>query len=459
MATSPFKTLALPLTVSAANRGDVTTFDAKLVNGYWEPQEDQTVFVVKRPGMVKTATLSGMGYGLFTWNNDVYSIFGTSLYKNAVLIGTVDTTGGQYTWSSCLGATHKLFFHNASHAYTYDSTNGLVQVTNSAYPGTTVPGAVYLDGTMYVMDGSANIYGSNINDPQTWSSLNMITAQIEPLGGIGLAKQLVYVIAFKPTSVEVFYDQANPTGSPLGTVQGAKVNYGCRHAGSIQDIDGTLCWISTNRSGSVGVMVMEGLKAQQIDTPAIARLLQDLDYTTVYSWQARVGGHRFYVVTVKNGNLTLAYDLVTQRWSQWTDTNGNYVPIVASTYNSAQQVLLQHETDGDIYQFVNTVYQDDGAPIQVDLYTPPWDADTRVGKFASTMYITADQTAGSMLTVSTSDDDYQTWTQPRYVDLGQPNMTLDNMATFSRRAHHFRHVANTPFRLKRVEINVELCSI
>lgn len=447
----------LPLVVSPSNRDETTNKDAKLINGFIEQVSQEEIWVYKRPGLSSyTSASAAAAGGVYNWKGNIYAIWGATLYKdNVAVTGTVDSTGGVYTFSSCLGATQKLFFQNGVKAYTYDPANGIVQVTDVDYPATTVKGQAYLDGTTYVMDSTANIYGSGINDPQSWDPLNKLVAQIEPDGGVFTMKQLVYVVAFKQWSVEIFYDAGNATGSPLGTVQGAKVNVGCRSAESVKELEGTIFWVAQARGGSPSVWMMENLKAQQISTPAIEKLLQQADYTTVYSWTARSAGHKFYVVTLVGSNLTLVFDLTSRRWYQWTDASGNYLPIVSSTFTPDDQPILQHASNGKIYRFDIAYANDDGSLIVWDLYTPNWDGGTRKIKYLHSMDLISDQTSGSILQVRNTDDDYQTYTNFRTVDLGNKRPRLTQCGSFRRRAYHFRHACNTPLRIQAIEMQVE----
>lgn len=451
----------LPLLVVTSNRGETADKDARLLNGYVEILETKDLWVYKRPGLSTHSTISATTPGgIYNWKGDIYSIWGDKLYKNTTPIsGTVNTAGGVYTFSSTLGATPKLFLSNTQKGYTYDDSNGLVLITDADFPSSLVPGSAYLDGTTYVMDANANIQGSGINTPQSWDPLNKLIAQIEPDGGVRLAKQLVYVIAFKQWSTEVFYDAGNATGSPLGPVQGAKVNVGCRSAASVQDIEGALLWVAQARDGSTSVWMMENVKAIPVSTPAIDRLLQQADYTTVYSWTARIVGHKFYGVTLVGSNLTLVYDLTSRVWYQWTDANGNYFPVNGSTFSPAQQPLFQSTSTGKIYKLALTNTNDDGTVFPMDLYTPNIDFGTRIKKYMKNLDIVADQAAGSTLFVRVSDDDYQTWSNFRQVDLGQARPRLTDCGTFRRRAHHFRHFSNTALRIQAVEAWVDLGSL
>jgi hypothetical protein len=247
-------------------------------------------------------------------------------------------------------------------------------------------------------------------------------------------------------------------------VQGARVSFGCVAADSVQSIDDILIWVCTNQSASTQVVKLEGLKAEIISTYAVERLLDRSDFDPCYSFQFKNIGHRFYVLTVPDQNLTLAYDLDEKRWHQWTDSDGNYFPFVASTYDSSlgYHHLLQHATDGYIYQLDEAILTDNGAIITCDIYTPNFDAGVSSrGKMLSQMKFLCDKTPGSVLQVRSNDHDYQTdsWSNFRYVDLNQDVPLLDNEGTFERRAYNFRHAKATTFRMRAVELQMDLCTL
>lgn len=459
----------LPLVIEPQNRSDSTDKDSKLVNCYMEkqraPSGEIEYWIYKRPGIAEQSRPPGVnavGSGIYNWRGDIYSIFVDKLYKNGVaIVGTVNNAGGVYRFSSTLGATPKLQMGNGLAAYNYDTAGGLVEIIDPDFPAPHVKGWAYLNGTTYAMDPDAGIWGDDINDPVTWPADNVIIAQIEPDFGMALAKQLVYVIALKQWSTEVFYDAANATGSPLGRVEGAKANYGTVSDDSVQDVDGMLFWIGSSRSAATQIIRFANLKLDVISTPAIERLLQDVDFTleTVYSWQLSVDGHRHYVFTLVSLNLTLAFDIDESQWWQWTDEAGNYMPICASTFSAGNRALLQHVSNGRIYYASSTYTNDDGGAIIVDVVTPNWDAGVEArGKAVKRLVVIADQEAGSALEIRTNDHDFEEpkWTQPRKVDLGQKLPCLDDLGVFNRRSHWFRHRSNTRLRLKAIEVQMDL---
>jgi len=374
-----------------------------------------------------------------------------------------NTTGlfaGMFVTATGIPALTKILTVDISTQVTIDgnataTTTGLSLTFETGFPLRRVPGLAYLDGYINVMTPEATIWSSDANEPDSWPLDSNIVAQIEADKAVYLSKQLVYLLALKKYSIEMFYDAGNAAGSPLSPVQGAKVSVGCRHANSVAQMEGTMFWVSQARDGGTAVYLMDNVKSQQISTPSIERLLQQADYTTVYSWCARVAGHRYYCVTLAASNLSLVYDLTSQQWYQWTDANGNYLPYVSASYTGDNQAIFQHATNGKMYQLeiVNTT--DEGAAITMDLYTPNYDGGARLRKYVKSMDIIADQTNGSVLQVRVSDDDYQTWSNFRDVDLSKIRPRLTDCGTFRRRAYHFRHQSNTPLRIQAVELTID----
>lgn len=463
----------VPLVVSPENRNDTTNTDAKLVNCYVEVDGDRNTHLFRRPGMRQwgaPALTATAGMGTYWWNGAVYSVFAGVLYKNLAQVATgLDTTGGVYSFNSIMGSTPKLVLQNGYAAYAYDDVSLLsanLHSIDANYPQYTCKGMSYLDGYTFVLQHffgtsitPAVIWGSAINSVDVsgdWDPLDFITAQMSPDSGVYLAKQLVYVVCLKEWSAEFFYDAGQSTGSPLAPATNLRLSYGCAAQDSVQTIADVLFWVSNNREASNQVVMVEKAQLSVISTPEIDRLLRDADLSIVYSWHIKIDGHSFYVLTIKNNNLTLAYDVNQNRWSQWTDSNGNYVPIVCSTRDQSGNTILQHETNGTLYYGSTDALDDNGQVIPVSIVTPRWDGGTSRKKHLSMMNFVCDMVPGSLMTVQVSDDDYVTWSQPRVIDLSMKFPNLPNCGTFRRRSWKLQVNNNLPWRLEAVELQFDL---
>lgn len=275
-----------------------------------------------------------LGVGTFTSTN-------TSLTSPAAAQLPFDITSINPSVSSA-----GIVLKSTKNMYYYDGST-LVKVTDADYPATTVPGLVYLDGTYYVMTAEGKIFGSAIDDPTSWSALNVIVAQSEPDGGIAIAKHVNYVVAFGAWSLEFFYNAGNPTGSPLLRVDSSLQLVGCASGTSVSSMAGTLFFIGVTKQRGRAVYVLSGTVAEPISSPYVDRILNADDMTNVYAFCIRIDGHSYYVVTLSTLGVTLFYDITTKQWGEWTslavDTTLTSVSVAAI---SAKTVTLQKTGHG-----------------------------------------------------------------------------------------------------------------
>jgi hypothetical protein len=349
-------------------------------------------------------------------------------------------------------------------------------------------GCAYLDTVLYVMDQSGNIWGSNGGTSNTWVATTVIEAGGRADIPVALAQQLEYIIAFKSTSFRCFYDagaaaQTDGVGSNLAWVEGNDGNYGLANAGSLQLIDETLIWVTNNDKATPQIARMDGLQVQIVSTPQVERLLMQLPMSAysaapnattnvMYSSGIKRGGHRFYVITaltVISGNpFTLVYDLDQQMWHVWYSSGLSYWSVTSasahpgsvnqSVLDTMQGMLAQDVSSGAIYYLdIDQVYPtDSGTLIQVDAYTPNYDAGTRRNKQLNMMYFENDQVSGSKMLVRKSDDDYRSWSPFREVSLSVEQPMLDQCGTFRRRALNLRHASAASFRIKSSDLQMDL---
>ena len=140
-----------PLVVTAENRDNSVNKDARLVNCYMESGPIKGEYhIYKRNGTLAFQQPSGgaaSGFGCYNWLGDVYSIFGTTLYKNGASVGTVDGTGGVYAFNQSLGTPTYLVFGNGVVGYTYDGTT-LAAIGTT---GTLATAGAFVVGTWYII--------------------------------------------------------------------------------------------------------------------------------------------------------------------------------------------------------------------------------------------------------------------------------------------------------------------
>jgi len=101
-------------------------------------------------------------------------------------------------------------------------------------------------------------------------------------------------------------------------------------------------------------------------------------------------------------------------------------------------------------------YDDDGLLMPVSVITPIWDAGTIRRKVVNAMYFDMDSVPGGLIEVYFSDDDYQSWSQPRIVNMSYNYPSLPHCGTFRRRAFKFNINNQLPFRLRSIDMSVDV---
>ncbi len=307
--------LRQPLLISAGNRSSSLLKDELLTNCYPEAK-GQGVNVLRRFGYAALAQYGqGAGLGLFGFNNSTISVVGTTARLGATVLGTVDGSSVyQYTTT---GANSGFFLKNNAAGYVYDGAT-FSPVTNN-YPATTVPGVAYLDGFVFVLTPDGRVYNRNVNAPALGNALDFISTQGSD-AGVAIAKHLSFILAFGQNSITFFYNNNNPTGSPLLPNKSATLNIGCANGNSVVQTKNTVFFVGQTKQRGRSVYAMEGLNAKPISTPFVDRLLAADNLSKVFAYFIERNGHPFYLLTLKSSNLTLAYDQQTDNWGVWSST-------------------------------------------------------------------------------------------------------------------------------------------
>jgi len=500
----------------ANNRTYSSTKDAFLANVFIE---DKDVVKRPGWTKLKTVTTAVTTCRGFTWcaaHSLYYMVVGDRLFKISADLATVtdispaittstgtvffeqmDNAGATVVMLHIPKATGSLLFQIAA--------GGIVtQVVAAAWPTTNVGACVAIDNTLYTLSKNGSktqIHGSALSDPLTWSALNMVVANMYQDFGVTLATLRNQLICFKETSTEVYYDAANALGSPLSRIDQNTLNVGCASASSVVTIENNLIWLSRDQNGGLAVHRLRSATPEKISTPYIDRILASVEAIinagSVYGQFISFEGHQLYVLTIDSGiggvaalagvakaglavpgdgttaslfSRTLVYDLVNGAWVDWqTGVNaffgawcilGSYVGLS----NSYSNALIADRTTGDIYMMSppplgNTTapsYSDGATPITVTLVSHRIDFETRNRKKYNLLEIKGDtQTTSSEISVSYSDNDYQTYSTPRIVN-NNARMIIPNLGMSRNRAFKFTHSADTPLRLTGFEVNVEL---
>lgn len=117
---------------------------------------------------------------------------------------------------------------------------------------------------------------------------------------------------------------------------------------------------------------------------------------------------------------------------------------------STSSDLILDKSNGNVYSFDASLYDDNSVPINVESRTQIIDDETIVNKFQGRMAIIGDRNSTTII-ARWSDDDYQTYSQYQTIYLNDEQPELRRIGRFRRRSFHVRHTDNSKLRLVGIE--------
>lgn len=471
----------VPLVAGVNQRYTDTSVDGLLTNGFLQKDSEGTIWVRRRAGfqelagLVPDGTYSALGVFVPKTSSGVHYV---GAHPDIFVAGISQFTFGfppltNQIWfdESTTTTVTNIYASNGEEGAYQSGTSLFTRIIDSNYPARTLNGSAYLNGFLYVMDLNGSIWGStNQNDFSTWSSTNVINAWGTDGVPIAIRSYLNEVLAFKSFSVEVFYDAGNAIGSPLLPVQQINIRWGCFNPSTIVKIDAEIFWVGTSEASDVAVIRMAAFNPTPVSNDAVNRYLNFLNSSGVTvngAYSCTMAGDRFYCVSTTNGlnNLTLAYNLTSGEWSVFSSSMyGNAVVQGSTSFGNVitptgQVIQVNENIQYDINHTPGNATQKKYA-ISEHLRTGNFAAGTSLRKMVSGLRIQADQKSASSLRIRWSDDDYQTWSAWRNIDLSKNVPLLPGLqGTFAKRAYELEYAGRDPIRFSKLELLIALGDI
>lgn len=324
-----------------------------------------------------------------------------------------------------------------------------VITVGSQMPANHLPAPVFMDGYIFVATEN-EIYNCELEAPLYWKSSSYIGAEMYPDKIVALSRQANQVVAIGQQSTEFFYDAGNAVGSPLARTDQAVYQGGTVALGSVAQAEGILVYAARSATGNRYVVAIDGLSPTPISTPVINSILDGAVGSTS-NWAAalvRLHGVLCYVLFV--GNRTVVYNFNTKMWSEFTGSDGNAFAFLDMVPNTIHPIVMG--MTGKVFDMMPNVYQDDGQNFTVTIQTTRIDSGSSNRKYMNRVELIGDYYGTSNpVAFSFSDDDYQTWTAARTMDLAN-RAFLYRLGSFRRRSFKITHSENKPLRLTALDL-------
>lgn len=330
-------------------------------------------------------------------------------------------------------------------------------VTLTGFPSPHIPSPTFIDGYVILARASSvDVYNCDLDQPTLWSTENFLSAEMFPDSVSALARQNNQVVVFGTSSIEFFYDAANASGSPLSRNDSTTIQMGTAAPYCIYQNERYCAYISQSDSGGRAVWVIEGFQPKKITDEYIERILDsEVDMSDCRGFGLRTKGHMFYVINLKTIGRTLVYDFDEKLWHEWSSNSAGSHAVFGCDYmsdSSTGMAFLLHSSNGTLYKLDPSVCTDDGTTILCELVTNKYDMDTYNRKFVSSIKVVGDRySSANSITLYWTDNDYQTWSNAKTIDLTDDFPAFHRLGSFRRRAFKIIHNSNNPFRCESLE--------
>ena len=417
--------------------------------GSSEPTWNTTVGATTTDGTV-TWRCEGTFSTYAKWNNGVSKSVGnlviptseSGYWYECVTAGT--TGASQPTWPLVIGDT-----------VTDNTVTWKCMGQYGGFPTPHIPTPTFMDGYIFLPKSNSNdIWNSDVVTPNSWGALNFVGVESFSDTIVGLARQNNYIVAFGKSSTEFLYNSAKANGitdfdSPIDRAESYVLQTGSLNRNSILQSEKVVMFIGSSKLGGHGVWRIDGTTAKEISTEYVEKFIDlETDVTDISGYGFRIAGHFLFMINLPTSDKTFVYDLEENMWVEW-NLNGGAFPF--NNFCDANGViLLQHKTNGSIYKLNPEIFIDFNSDIDYYIRLAKQDFDTDNYKFFHQIVLIGDETTDSV-EVRWSDDDYNTWSNIKYLHIGDRPYYM-RTGVSRRRAWEIRHTGNSRVRLEALEI-------
>ena len=308
-------------------------------------------------------------------SNTLYSINNAGV---ATSIGTIGTASGNVSLSD--DGTY-LVLVDGTNGYYYDMISGgaLTQITDGNF--TTTPSTVTWQDTYFIVtsSGTNQFQLSNGITPATWPAENIGFSGSAP-GALraGMADHSILML-FGDVYSEFWQNSGSPD-FPYANIPGSSQEFGLASPWSLTKFDNSLVGMFKNKMGGVNISRLAGFSLQRLSTADVETILQpasNLQNGQGYAFMTN--GHPLYVINLPDSDITLMYDGASNIWSELQSYgHGHFTGVHFA--NFVDRLCITDHHSGDIWEFDDQTYDDDGDPLSMEVWSKHiWDDDKFIG--------------------------------------------------------------------------------
>lgn len=444
------------------------TGDERYVNTIFEVipnslTKENTVFCLKRPGLSNhsQASTSGAGRGIHLWYKtlQLYEVRGNNIFNGTNLLTsslTMNTSTGKCWFLEVPESTGNtaLIISDGQDNYNITSTNALTQIDQADdgdYPVSNLGPINYLDGYIFQGQPNGRISNTDLNATSLWTATNFLTADTHAGSLEAIHLQKDQLLAFTKNRTEFFFNNGNPTGSPLLRIDQNTLGVGIASKESLAFSGEIACWVGENAGdgdGGRAVYISQSHRVKDISTPVLNRFLQQegQSISSCSAWMEKVSGHLVYCLNLAFSARSFVYSVEAGQWSEWQSAAGSMFRGVSAT-SIFGTVYIQDADNGRVYTMNASTFRDSGSDFIVRLQTKKYTFGSPQRKYQYGLSLIGDETLG-VVTTYVSDDDYQTTSEVGTISMTGSRKYLSRLGGFDSRAYAFAYADNSSFRVQ-----------
>ena len=440
--------------------------DQRYVNLYFEVHrndalKEQTVYCNKRPGISSFSAPGGTstGRGLYFWRGSTYSVAGHVLWTGTISTAINSSTGRVWFAERHVDTGAQIVVVSDGIAnYNVTSTNVVSTVnaaTDADYPVSNLGPVIFMDGYIFQAQSNGRIWNSALNASSVWTATAFLTADTHGGDLEAIYIQKDQIVALTKNRTEFYFNNGNPTGSPLLRIDQNTIYAGCASKNSLAWFGEVGCYVGENSEGGRAVYRLGSLKLGDISTPTINRFLnaEGPSISSCTAWMAPINGQVIYCLNLQAANKSFTYGVETGLWSEWRDTGASRFNCVSATYGNGI-TYLQDTSSGQIYTVSSNTYTDKASTYSVYVQTNKSSFGTSKRKVESAVSLIGDQTTGNV-DVYVSDDDFATSTYAGVIDMSLQRKRVTRLGSFYERSHLFEYRGSSSFRVQAYAPDIE----
>lgn len=328
----------------------------RLLNLYAErtPSSRQQTALITRPGLTVHYELgSSPVRGIFSQpgalGGDLFTVAGTTLYRNDTAIGTIPGTARV----SMASSGTQLLIANDTALYITDG----VTVSAVSFPdGAGVTSVAFING--YFLAARANsqrFYWSAILNGASWDPLDYASAERAPddLVAIWVVSDQIWMFGEITTEIWITTGDGDV---PFQRVDGRLYDQGCLSRDTIAKMDNSIFWVGHD------FKVYRGdVQPLRVSDNSIEQETQSSDIDALAAWAFPWQGSLFYALTTSSG--TFAYNPATQQWNEFGSYGRDTWRAHLGVFRNGA-VYAGDDTTGTVWTLEEGQLSDDGDPIE-----------------------------------------------------------------------------------------------